>query len=104
MPKSKKIIPKPDQRTAALLVQKNLKMARSAQSFVRGSTFKFYEWLEKSGDKLPNGPPDELIRHATKKAEVPPWLWDGVVELIATHVAAYLEHCRSYVMSLQKPT
>jgi uncharacterized protein (DUF2252 family) len=33
-------------------------MARSAQSFVRGSTAKFYEWLETSvSGKLPEGPP-----------------------------------------------
>jgi hypothetical protein len=31
-------------------------MARSAHAFVRGSTAKFYEWLEESKGKLPAGP------------------------------------------------
>jgi len=32
-------------------------MARSAQAYVRGSTVKFYEWLETSKGKVPEGPP-----------------------------------------------
>ena len=32
-------------------------MATSANAYVRGSTIKFYEWLENSGGKLPEGPP-----------------------------------------------
>jgi uncharacterized protein (DUF2252 family) len=32
-------------------------MARSAHAYVRGGTVKFYEWLEASGGKLPDGPP-----------------------------------------------
>lgn len=32
-------------------------MARSAHAYVRGSTVKFYEWLEASGGQLPSGPP-----------------------------------------------
>ena len=32
-------------------------MARSAHAYVRGSTVKFYEWLEASGGKVPEGPP-----------------------------------------------
>jgi uncharacterized protein (DUF2252 family) len=36
---------------------RNLKMARSAHAYVRGSTVKFYEWLEDSAGKVPTGPP-----------------------------------------------
>jgi hypothetical protein len=32
-------------------------MARSAHAYVRGSTAKFYEWLEESSGKVPTGPP-----------------------------------------------
>jgi uncharacterized protein (DUF2252 family) len=58
MNKSKKCLPKPNERPSLLSAHRNLKMARSAQSFVRGSTTKFYEWLETSvTGKLPEGPP-----------------------------------------------
>lgn len=33
------------------------KMARSAHAYVRGSTAKFYEWLEAGGRTIPDGPP-----------------------------------------------
>src|SRR6202041_2819589 len=37
---------------------RNLKMARSAHAYVRGSTVKFYDWLENSRPgELPGGPP-----------------------------------------------
>ncbi len=45
------------QRADTLTVTRNLKMARSAHAYVRGSTAKFYEWLEASAGKLPEGPP-----------------------------------------------
>src|ERR1700760_1238458 len=32
-------------------------MARSAHAYVRGSTLKFYEWLEAGAGKVPEGPP-----------------------------------------------
>lgn len=48
---------KPYDRQQILAQTRNLKMARSAHSYVRGSTVKFYEWLENSRDKLPEGPP-----------------------------------------------
>jgi uncharacterized protein (DUF2252 family) len=38
----------------------------------------------------------ELARHHRKNLNAPSWLWTSVVELIATHEAAYLEHCRQY--------
>jgi uncharacterized protein (DUF2252 family) len=49
---------KPDNREQVLTQTRNLKMARSAHGYVRGSTVKFYEWLEGSSrGKLPEGPP-----------------------------------------------
>jgi len=36
----------PRNRNVALAELRNLKMAKSAHAFVRGSTTKFYEWLE----------------------------------------------------------
>jgi uncharacterized protein (DUF2252 family) len=48
---------KPDERPEALNRARNLKMARSAHAYVRGSTVKFYEWLDASAGKLPEGPP-----------------------------------------------
>jgi uncharacterized protein (DUF2252 family) len=46
----------PKQRAKVLLRTRNLKMARNAHAYVRGSTVKFYEWLEDGGRKLPAGP------------------------------------------------
>src|ERR1700722_15425937 len=48
--------PRPKDRSDILIRTRNLKMARSAHAYVRGSTAKFYEWLEASGGKLPAGP------------------------------------------------
>jgi uncharacterized protein (DUF2252 family) len=47
---------RPKQRAKVLLRTRNLKMARNAHAYVRGSTIKFYEWLENGGGKLPAGP------------------------------------------------
>jgi uncharacterized protein (DUF2252 family) len=48
----------PVDRQKILTQARNLKMARSAHAYVRGSTVKFYEWLESSSrSKLPEGPP-----------------------------------------------
>lgn len=33
------------------------------------------------------------------KLDAPSWLWSSVVELSATHEAAYLQHCRRYALS-----
>ena len=49
---------RPEDRPAVLLETRNLKMARSAHAYVRGSTSKFYEWLRSAaGHALPAGPP-----------------------------------------------
>ena len=49
---------KHDDRERILTQARNLKMARSAHAYVRGSTVSFYEWLESSRRvELPEGPP-----------------------------------------------
>jgi uncharacterized protein (DUF2252 family) len=48
---------RPKDRQFELSQTRNLKMARSAHAYVRGSTVKFYEWLEDSAGKVPTGPP-----------------------------------------------
>lgn len=49
---------RPEDRLASLAALKNEKMARSAHAYVRGSTAKFYEWIESAGHvSLPKGPP-----------------------------------------------
>jgi uncharacterized protein (DUF2252 family) len=48
---------RPKDRQSELSQTRNLKMARSAHAYVRGSTVKFYEWLEGSAGKVPTGPP-----------------------------------------------
>jgi uncharacterized protein (DUF2252 family) len=48
---------RPADRVSALRLQQTLKMARSAHAYVRGSTVKFYEWLEaQKRGVLPEGP------------------------------------------------
>jgi len=47
----------PGDRADRLRETRNLKMARSAHAYVRGSTVKFYEWLEASPSSVPEGPP-----------------------------------------------
>lgn len=49
--------PTPDDRNKLLTANRNRKMAASAHAYVRGSTTRFYEWLEASGrPALPEGP------------------------------------------------
>ena len=38
----------------------------------------------------------ELNGRRSKTLDAPSWLWSSVVELIAFHEKAYLEHCRRY--------
>jgi uncharacterized protein (DUF2252 family) len=42
----------------------------------------------------------ELARNRTKSLDAPSWLWTSVVALVASHEAAYLEHCRRYALAL----
>ncbi len=40
----------------------------------------------------------ELKRAHSRTIEAPSWLWSSVVELVARHELAYLEHCRKYAL------
>ena len=40
----------------------------------------------------------DLQRNRPKSLDAPSWLWTSVVDLVATHEAAYLEHCRKYAL------
>ncbi len=40
----------------------------------------------------------ELQRNRSKNLDAPSWLWTSVVDLVATHEKAYLEHCREYAL------
>ena len=41
----------------------------------------------------------ELNRNRSKNLDAPGWMWRSVVELIASHETAYLEHCRRYAIA-----
>ncbi len=44
----------------------------------------------------------ELEGATTRNLDAPTWLWSSVVDLIGIHERAYLEHCRRYVLALEK--
>jgi uncharacterized protein (DUF2252 family) len=44
----------------------------------------------------------ELNRNRSKSLDAPGWMWRSVVELIASHETAYLEHCRRYAMGVEQ--
>jgi uncharacterized protein (DUF2252 family) len=41
----------------------------------------------------------ELLARHSKDMEAPNWLWNALLDLIAIHERAYLEHCRKYVLA-----
>jgi len=41
----------------------------------------------------------ELRRAKTKSLDAPSWLWTSIVELVSSHEAGYLEHCRRYALT-----
>ncbi len=41
----------------------------------------------------------DLKRNRSKSLDAPSWLWNSVVELVGTHEAAYLQHCRRYALA-----
>lgn len=41
----------------------------------------------------------DLLRGRSKTLDAPSWLWTSVVELVASHEGAYLEHCRRYALT-----
>ena len=48
----------PRTRNSVLTARRGVKMARSVHAYVRGSTVKFYEWLDaQKRHSLPEGPP-----------------------------------------------
>jgi len=49
-------LPTPDGRAPVLRDAQRLKMTRSAHAYVRGSTERFYEWLQESAGRIPQGP------------------------------------------------
>lgn len=38
----------------------------------------------------------ELRRNRSKTIDAPLWLWNSIVQLVSSHEAGYLEHCRRY--------
>ena len=40
----------------------------------------------------------DLRRNRSKSLDAPGWLWKNVVDLLADHEKAYLEHCRKYAL------
>jgi uncharacterized protein (DUF2252 family) len=40
-----------------------------------------------------------LKQNRSKKFDAPSWLWTSIVQLVARHESAYLEHCRQYVLN-----
>jgi len=40
----------------------------------------------------------ELQRNRSSSLDAPTWLWTSIVELLADHERAYLEHCRKYAL------
>jgi uncharacterized protein (DUF2252 family) len=43
----------------------------------------------------------DLQHDRSKTLDAPSWLWTSVVELVASHEKAYLEHCRQYALSAE---
>jgi uncharacterized protein (DUF2252 family) len=43
----------------------------------------------------------DLKKNRTRDLDAPTWLWKAVVELLAIHEKAYLDHCRRYALSHQ---
>jgi uncharacterized protein (DUF2252 family) len=44
----------------------------------------------------------DLARNRSGTLDAPSWLWSSVVDLMAVHEAAYLEHCRRYALGLRR--
>jgi uncharacterized protein (DUF2252 family) len=39
------------------------------------------------------------VSRRSKAIDAPPWLWSSIVDLVASHEAGYLEHCRHYALA-----
>jgi uncharacterized protein (DUF2252 family) len=44
----------------------------------------------------------EMATHRSKNIDAPSWLWNSIVDLVATHERAYLEHCRRYALAAEQ--
>jgi uncharacterized protein (DUF2252 family) len=44
----------------------------------------------------------EISRNQSQKLNAPSWLWTSVVDLVTSHEAAYLNHCRQYALARAK--
>jgi uncharacterized protein (DUF2252 family) len=40
----------------------------------------------------------DVSRNRSRRLDAPSWLWTSIVELVASHEAAYLEHCRRFAL------
>ena len=40
----------------------------------------------------------ELRKGRSKTLDAPGWLWNSIVDLVASHEAGYLHHCRRYAL------
>ena len=45
----------------------------------------------------------EFRKENAKHLEAPAWLWAAVVDLVALHEGAYLEHCREHALERRRP-
>jgi uncharacterized protein (DUF2252 family) len=41
----------------------------------------------------------DMASHRSKNIDAPSWLWTSLVELVAVHEQAYLEHCRRHALA-----
>lgn len=46
----------------------------------------------------------EMATHRTRNLDAPSWLWAALVDLVAVHERAYLEHCRLYALAADRAT
>lgn len=95
----------PQCRIRLLVAERNRKMAASAHAYVRGHVAEFLAGVVGRGHARQldhTGRASwlaELQRNRSKSRDAPSWLWNSVVDLVATHEAAYLQHCRRYVLA-----
>ncbi len=45
----------------------------------------------------------DVNRNTSQRLDAPSWLWSSIVGLVASHEAAYLEHCRRYALETDTP-
>ena len=72
----------------------------------RGRRRRRISWPASSAKRTParwTPPPANVARRTNRNRsrtlDAPGWLWTAVVELIASHEAGYLEHCRRYALA-----